>query len=215
MTAADAQGRVQAPIDRRVASGDEVGVQVAVVEHGRVVVDAVSGAADPDRAQGPAVAPGTLFFAASTAKGVASAVAHVLVERGELDYDLRAVEVWPEFGAHGKDRVTLRHVLLHTAGVPAPPYDTTVEELCDWEHMCAVLAEAEPSRSGSATRSTSACPGSCWTGWPAPSHRPDRRPRRPSRDRRSTGRSLPASGPTPTTPTVGTSSPPTSPRRAP
>jgi CubicO group peptidase (beta-lactamase class C family) len=75
---------------------------------------------------------------------VASAVAHVLVERGELAYDLRAAEVWPEFGAHGKGRVTLRHVLLHTAGVPAPPYDTTVEQLCDWDHMCAVLAEAEP-----------------------------------------------------------------------
>jgi CubicO group peptidase (beta-lactamase class C family) len=142
MSAADAQSRAQALIDHRVASGDEVGVQVAVVEHGRVVVDAVSGAADPDR--GRAVAPGTLFFAASTAKGVASAVAHVLVERGELAYDLRAAEVWPEFGAHGKDQVTLRHVLLHTAGVPAPPYDTTVEELCDWDHMCAVLAEAEP-----------------------------------------------------------------------
>lgn len=142
MSAADAQARAQALVDRRVASGDEVGVQVAVVARGRVVVDVVSGAAEPER--GRAVGPDTLFFAASTAKGVASAVAHVLVERGELDYDLRAVEVWPEFGAHGKDRVTLRHVLLHTAGVPAPPYDTTVEELCDWEHMCAVLAEAEP-----------------------------------------------------------------------
>ncbi len=253
MSAADAQARAQALIDHRVASGDEVGVQVAVVEHGRVVVDAVSGAADPDR--GRAVAPGTLFFAASTAKGVASAVAHVLVERGELAYDLRAAEVWPEFGAHGKDQVTLRHVLLHTAGVPAPPYDTTVEELCDWDHMCAVLAEAEPwwapgtrfgyhaktfgfllgeivrratGRTlswwlrevvtvplGTGSEVTSACPRSCWTGWPAPSHRPDRRPRRPSPDRRSTGRSLPPSGPTPTTPTAGTSSPPTSPRRAP
>jgi CubicO group peptidase (beta-lactamase class C family) len=142
MSAADVQARVQALIDHRVASGDEVGVQVVVVEHGRVVVDAVSGSADPS--QGRAVAPDTLFWAASTAKGVASAVAHVLVERGELAYDLRAAEVWPEFGAHGKNRVTLRHVLLHTAGVPAPPYDTTVEELCDWDHMCAVLAEAEP-----------------------------------------------------------------------
>jgi CubicO group peptidase (beta-lactamase class C family) len=142
MSPPDAQARVQAMIDHRVASGDEVGVQVAVVAHGRVVVDSVSGSPDPG--QGRAVAPDTLFWAASTAKGVASAVAHVLVERGELAYDLRAAEVWPEFGAHGKDRVTLRHVLLHTAGVPAPPYDTTVEELCDWEHMCAVLAEAEP-----------------------------------------------------------------------
>jgi CubicO group peptidase (beta-lactamase class C family) len=79
-----------------------------------------------------------LFYAASTAKGIASSVAHVLVERGELAYDLPLVEVWPEFAAHDKERVTLRHVLLHTAGVPAPPYD------CDWDHMCAVLADAEP-----------------------------------------------------------------------
>jgi CubicO group peptidase (beta-lactamase class C family) len=142
MSAADVQARVQAMIDHRVASGDEVGVQVAVVEHGQVVVDAVSGSADPSQSE--AVGSDTLFWAASTAKGVASAVAHVLVERGELAYDLRAVEVWPEFGAHGKDRITLRHVLMHTAGVPAPPYDTTVEQLCNWEHMCTVLAEAKP-----------------------------------------------------------------------
>jgi CubicO group peptidase (beta-lactamase class C family) len=142
MSAADVQARVQAMIDHRVASGDEVGVQVAVVEHGQVVVDAVSRSADPSQSE--AVGSDTLFWAASTAKGVASAVAHVLVERGELAYDLRAVEVWPEFGAHGKDRITLRHVLMHTAGVPAPPYDTTVEQLCNWEHMCTVLAEAKP-----------------------------------------------------------------------
>jgi CubicO group peptidase (beta-lactamase class C family) len=125
-----------------VAGGDEVGAQVVVVDHGQVVVDGVAGSADPDQRR--AVAPGTLFWAGSTAKGVASAVAHVLMERGQLADDLRAAEVWPEFGAYGKDRVTLGHVLLHTAGVPAPPYDTTVEQLCDWEHMCAALAEAEP-----------------------------------------------------------------------
>ena len=142
MSAGDAQARVQAAIDHRVASGDEAGVQVAVVARGRVLVDAVSGSADPGR--GRAVASDTLFWAASTAKGVASAVAHVLVERGELAYDLRAADVWPEFGANGKDGVTLEQVLLHTAGVPAPPYDTTAEQLCDWEHMCAVLAEARP-----------------------------------------------------------------------
>jgi CubicO group peptidase (beta-lactamase class C family) len=142
MSADDVQERVQATIDGLVATGADVGLQVAVVDHGRVVADAVVGLADPRR--GLPVASDTLFYAASTAKGVATAVAHVLVERGELAYDMRAVEVWPEFGAHGKDQVTLRHVLLHTAGVPAPPYDTTVEDLCDWDHMCAVLAEAKP-----------------------------------------------------------------------
>ena len=82
-----------------------------------------------------------MFWAASTAKGVATSVAHVLVERGELDYDMRVIDVWPEFGSHGKDKVTLRHVLLHTAGVPGLPPGTTVGDLCDWDHMCAVLAD--------------------------------------------------------------------------
>lgn len=106
------------------------------------MVDAFGGMADAR--SGTPVGAGTLFFAASTAKGVASAVAHVLVERGELADDMRVADVWPEFGAHGKDDVTLRHVLMHTAGVPAPPYDTTVADLGDWDHMCAALAAAEP-----------------------------------------------------------------------
>jgi len=85
MSAGDAQKRVQASIDRMVASGAEVGLQVAVVKHGRqVVVDAVSGLGDAHR--GVAVTPGMLFYATSTAKGLAAAVAHVLVERGQLDY---------------------------------------------------------------------------------------------------------------------------------
>lgn len=129
-------------MDELVAAGAEVGLQVAVIKDGQVVVDAVSGVADPRT--GVPVTRDTLFWAASTAKGVASSVAHVLVEGGELDYDLRAAEVWPEFAAHGKDKVTLRHVLLHTAGVPGLPPDTTVEDLCDWDHTCAVLADAEP-----------------------------------------------------------------------
>jgi CubicO group peptidase (beta-lactamase class C family) len=85
-----------------------------------------------------------LFFAASTAKGIVSATIHCLLERGEIDEDLRVAEVWPEFAAMGKHDVSLRHVLDHTAGVPAPPSATTVADLCDWDHMCTALAAAEP-----------------------------------------------------------------------
>ena len=137
-----AQSAIQGLLDELVASGAEVGLQVAVIHDGRVVVDATSGVADA--ATGEAVSADTLFYAASTAKGVASTVAHALVACGELDYDLRAVDVWPEFGAHGKEQVSLRHALLHTAGVPGLPGETTVADLCDWDRMCAVLADAEP-----------------------------------------------------------------------
>lgn len=136
-----AQAAIQRLLDELVTGGAEIGLQVAVIHSGRMVVDAASGLADP--ATGEAVGGDTLFYAASTAKGVASTVAHVLAQRGELDYDLRAAEVWPEFGSHGKEGVTLRHVLLHTAGLPGLPADISVADLCNWDRMCAVLADSE------------------------------------------------------------------------
>ncbi len=136
------QSPIQEAIDELISSGKEIGLQVAVIRDGRLVVDAVSGVADPRT--GAVVAGDTLFYAASTAKGVATSLAHVLVERTVLDYDMRLIDVWPEFGSHGKEQVTLRHVLLDTAGVPGVPSDTTVADLCDWDHMCAVIAEEEP-----------------------------------------------------------------------
>jgi len=78
----DPQRQAQAAIDELVASGVETGIQVAVLHEGRVVVDAVAGLADPRTAE--PVAASNLFFAASTGKGVATSVAHVLVERGGL-----------------------------------------------------------------------------------------------------------------------------------
>lgn len=136
------QTEVQAAIDELVGSGAETGLQVAVFHEGHLVVDAVAGTADPET--GAPVSADTLFFAASTAKGVTSSLAHVLAERGELDYDMRLADVWPEFGQHGKGELTVRHVLMHTAGVPGLPVDTTVEQFCDRDYMCSVLAEATP-----------------------------------------------------------------------
>ena len=142
MTAVDLQGRIRKAIHELIDSGAETGVQVAVVHDGAVMADVVGGVADP--ATGRPVNAGTLFWAASTAKGMVSTVIHVLAERGELDYDLRIADVWPEFAAHGKDTVTVRHLLCHTAGVPGLPLGTTADDLCDWECICALLADAEP-----------------------------------------------------------------------
>lgn len=138
----DAQRQVQAALDRSVASGSEIGVQVAVVHEGRTVVDAVAGVAD--QGTGEPVRASTLFFAASTAKGVASSVVHVLVERGELAYDQRVADVWPEFGAHGKDAVTLADVLVHAAGVPGLWPQVTAADLGDSGRVAAFIADQRP-----------------------------------------------------------------------
>jgi CubicO group peptidase (beta-lactamase class C family) len=138
----DLQQQVQQAIDRLVASGAERGLQVAVYRHGEQVVDAVAGIADPQTAR--PVTPDTPFFSYSIGKGATATVAHVLVERGLFGYDTPIVELWPEFGAHGKESATVRHVLTHTVGVPGVPADTTPEDLCDWEKMCEAIADSEP-----------------------------------------------------------------------
>src|ERR687893_2795907 len=138
----DVQQQVQEAIDELVESGAERGLQVAVYRHGEQVVDAVAGVADHET--GRLVESGTPFYCYSVGKGATSTVAHVLVERGLFGYDTPVVDLWPEFGAHGKEAATVRQVLTHTVGVPGIPDDTTPEDLCDWDRMCEVIADSEP-----------------------------------------------------------------------
>ncbi|WP_101790764.1 serine hydrolase domain-containing protein [Nonomuraea indica] len=142
MTVNALQERVQRAIDELVASGRELGVQVAAYVRGELVVDACAGVADPG--SGRPVTPDTPFFSFSTGKGMTATAVHVLVERGELDYDLRIADVWPEYAQHGKGGTTLRHALTHAAGVPALPAGVTAEDFTDWTRMCALVAGSEP-----------------------------------------------------------------------
>src|SRR5437870_6629264 len=135
------QTQVQRAIDDLVDSGAERGLQVAVYQGGEQIVDAVAGVADP--ASGRLYASETPVYCYSVCKAAASTLVHMLAERGAFGYETRVAEVWPEFAAHGKERVTVRHVLNHTAGVPGIPLTTTIEDLCDWDKMCSAIAHAE------------------------------------------------------------------------
>jgi CubicO group peptidase (beta-lactamase class C family) len=138
----DVQQQVQEAIDDLVDSGAERGLQVAVYQDGRQIVDAVAGVTDPRTGQ--PVTPGTLFYAYSVGKAATSTVAHVLIERGLFDYDTRIADLWPEFAAHGKEGATIRHALTQSVGVPGVPSTTTPEDLCDWDKMCQIIADSEP-----------------------------------------------------------------------
>src|SRR6266571_4044006 len=139
--ASSLQTQVQKAIDELVESEAERGIQVAVYRHGKLVVDAVAGVADPESRR--PVTSATPFYNYSICKAPASTLVHMLVERGLFGYETRVAELWPEFAAHGKDKVTLRHVLTHTAGVPGIPLTTTPEDLCEWDKMCAGIADQE------------------------------------------------------------------------
>lgn len=62
--------------------------------------------------------PDTLYNMFSAAKAVTAMLVHHLDDQGKLHIDDRVADYIPEFGTHGKERVTLRHVIAHRGGVP-------------------------------------------------------------------------------------------------
>jgi len=138
----EANAAVQRAIDEAIASGREIGVQVAAYHHGKLVVDAWGGLADP--ASGRAVDGETLFNVYSVTKAVAATAVHMLVDRGRLAYDATVASYWPEYAAHGKGKTTLRDVLTHRAGIPQMPEGMTPERLCDWSWMTRAIADLKP-----------------------------------------------------------------------
>jgi CubicO group peptidase (beta-lactamase class C family) len=136
------QNRVQKRLNEIVARGSEQGLQVAAYRKGELIVDAWAGLADP--ATGRKVDGHTLFPVFSTTKGITATAIHILAERGILQYDTPIAQYWPNFDRNGKDTITLRHALNHTAGLPHMPGFTDVAELTDWRHMCDLITGLTP-----------------------------------------------------------------------
>jgi CubicO group peptidase (beta-lactamase class C family) len=134
--------RIQGLLDSLVASGEEIGLQVAAYLDGEPLVEAWAGLAD--QATGRAVDGDTLFTAWSTTKGFVATCVHILADRGLLDYDAPIATYWPEFAANGKAKATVRHALTHMVGVPQLPAGVTPELMTDWDAMCAALAAEAP-----------------------------------------------------------------------
>jgi CubicO group peptidase (beta-lactamase class C family) len=70
-----------------------------------------------DRARTRRWEQGTQALGFSATKGLATLVVHRLADRGLLAYDEPVASFWPEFGAAGKERITVRELLSHRAGL--------------------------------------------------------------------------------------------------
>ena len=86
----------------------------------------------------------TLFSCYSTTKGVAAAALHLLVDRGQIDYEAPVAKYWPEFAANGKGEVTVAQAMSHQAGlhttpVPGLPY------ILDWNKGVSYVAGLAPA----------------------------------------------------------------------
>ncbi|MBB6415525.1 serine hydrolase domain-containing protein [Streptomyces sp. AK010] len=119
------------------------GAAVAVYRDGQKVVDLWGGTRDVD-----GTAPwerGTAQVVRSATKGVAAAVLLLLRQRGQLDLDAPVGHYWPEFKARGKERVLVRHVLNHRAGLPVLDRPLTPREALDPLRGPAAVAAQAPA----------------------------------------------------------------------
>ncbi|MGH2955697.1 MAG: serine hydrolase domain-containing protein [Solirubrobacterales bacterium] len=89
----------------------------------------------------------------SATKGLASMVLHRLADRGLLAYDEPVASYWPEFAAAGKERITVRELLSHRAGLydvqaVARNADDLLDHLGMEERLAAAAPQGPPGRPG-------------------------------------------------------------------
>ncbi|MFF0437258.1 serine hydrolase domain-containing protein [Streptomyces sp. NPDC004327] len=120
----------------------EKGAAVAVYRDGAKVVDLWAGTRDVD-GEAP-WALDTAQVVRSATKGVSAAVPLLLHQRGQLDLDAPVGTYWPEFKAAGKDRVTVRQLLAHRAGVPVLDRPLTLAEAVDLDTAMRAIAAQAP-----------------------------------------------------------------------
>jgi CubicO group peptidase (beta-lactamase class C family) len=87
----------------------------------------------------------TMVIVHSTTKGLAAMTLAVAHSRGWLDYEERVCRYWPEFAQHGKDRVTVRQLLGHQAGLYALDEPLNRALVADPDRLASVLARQKPA----------------------------------------------------------------------
>ncbi|WP_165767050.1 serine hydrolase domain-containing protein [Plantibacter elymi (nom. nud.)] len=116
------------------------GAACSIIIEGTTVVDIFGGEA---RSGVPWTAH-TRSAVFSVSKGVTAISLVMAADQGLLDLDQPVATYWPEFAAHGKDRITIRAALAHRCGVPSfsQPWDAAA--LSDWYPVVADLAAQQP-----------------------------------------------------------------------
>ena len=86
----------------------------------------------------------TLVVVYSTSKGLSAMTLALAHSRGWLDYDERVTTYWPEFGQADKEKVTVRQLLGHEAGLPVIDEPLYPQLLTDFDRLAAAIARQRP-----------------------------------------------------------------------
>ena len=116
----------------------EVGAACCVYHKGEKVVDLWGGVRN--KATGEPWEEDTMALVYSATKGLAAMTLAIAHSRNWLDYDELVCKYWPEFAQNGKEKITVRQLLAHQAGLFAldEPLDKAL--VADLDRLAIVLA---------------------------------------------------------------------------
>ena len=122
---------------------NELGAACCVYYRGEKVVDLWGGVRN--EATGEPWEEDTMVIVFSATKGLAGLTMALAHSRGLFDYDERVSKYWPEFAQQGKDRITIRQLLAHQAGLYAFDELGDRSVMADLDHLAEVLARQKPA----------------------------------------------------------------------
>jgi len=121
----------------------ELGGACCVYYRGEKIVDLWGGVRN--KSTGEPWQEDTMVLIWSATKGLAAMTLAVAHSRGWLDYEERVCTYWPEFAQQGKEKITVRQLLAHQAGLFA--FDEPVDRrmVADLDRLAVVLARQKPA----------------------------------------------------------------------
>ena len=122
---------------------DNVGGGVSIYHRGREVVNLWAGTMDEEGTR--PWAEDTMTIVYSTSKGITATCVHILADRGLIDYEKPVATYWPEFAQAGKERITVRQLLSHRAGMSVNPPELDAADYVDWDRVVSALAAMAPA----------------------------------------------------------------------
>jgi len=121
----------------------ELGGGCCAYHRGEKVVDLWGGVRD--KVTGDPWERDTMVIIYSATKGLAAMTLAIAHSRGWLDYEERVCTYWPEFAQQGKERITVRQLLAHQAGLYALDEPLDRRLVADPDRLAAVLARQKPA----------------------------------------------------------------------
>lgn len=136
---ASAVSRLEVAFARLLEENPQGGASLSLYQGDQCLLSLHGGEASP----GSAWKAATPCLIWSASKGISAACTLHVLQLNGIPLESRVADVWPEFAANGKERITIAELLSHRAGLAA--IDKTGFLITDHDQVAAALAAQAPN----------------------------------------------------------------------